>query len=254
MADMKKMGDGYEIPPPLLRKINQFARELTLPELGLLIGSLHMCHLKLKGKSGAELRNHLCKVICSVDERNAIAYDNCVANLAKFMTRGSGTATLGYYQNDLRHYSQEIADKYLPLMPHLGPQTVARLLNLVSQLFELDALGTKKLQLLCFYRFVNMFRRTTQTLPRRASHLSWLRQGTSIGQRTLPCCSEASLCSTMTSAPMQSISSRPGGNLGVLSIVKEGITYLSRHSLPGWECSIGNTSASSSTRPMRLPS
>ncbi len=54
MANMKRMGDGYEIPPPLLRKINHFARELSLPELGLLIGSLHMCHLKLKGRSGAE--------------------------------------------------------------------------------------------------------------------------------------------------------------------------------------------------------
>ena len=144
IANMKRMGDGYEIPPQLLTKINKFTRELTLPELGLLIGSLHMCHLKIHGtrEDAMELHHLLCKVICSVDKRSAVANENCIMDLAKFMTKGSGLGTMGYYWSDMRHYSQEIADKYQFLVPHLSPRTVARLLILVGKV-QLDELGDR---------------------------------------------------------------------------------------------------------------
>ena len=61
IANMKRVGDGYELPPQLWAKINKFAPQLTLPELGVLIGSLHMCHVKMR-EDALELRHLLYKV------------------------------------------------------------------------------------------------------------------------------------------------------------------------------------------------
>jgi len=133
IAEMKRMGDGHEIPPKLLTKIDKFAPQLTLPELGLLIGSLHMCHVKIR-EDAKELRHLLCKIICSVDERSAVAHENCIMNIAKFMSKGSNAGTTGgYYWNEMSRYSQQIADKYQHLVPHLSPRTVARLLILILE-------------------------------------------------------------------------------------------------------------------------
>ena len=142
IAEMKRMGDGHEIPPKLLTKIDKFAPQLTLPELGLLIGSLHMCHVKIR-EDAKELRHLLCKIICSVDERSAVAHENCIMNIAKFMSKGSNAGTTGgYYWNEMSRYSQQIADKYQHLVPHLSPRTVARLLILVGKV-QLDELGDR---------------------------------------------------------------------------------------------------------------
>ena len=55
-------------------------------------------------------------------------------DLAKFVhgSNAGGTGGAYMYMDDMRHYSQEIADKYQLLVPHLSPRTVARLLILVG--------------------------------------------------------------------------------------------------------------------------
>ena len=132
---MNKMGSGgHQIPPHLLSSINKIAPELALPELSQLVHSLHMCHIKVgSDRNGMELRHRLCKVICSVggDERTAIANEFCIMNLAKFLTKKNNAGTTKFYNMEMRHYSQEIADKYALLAPHLSPATVARILALV---------------------------------------------------------------------------------------------------------------------------
>ena len=69
-----------------------------------------------------------------MDKRSAVANEDCIMDLAKFV-HGSNAGTKGgahMYMDDMRHYSQEIADKYQLLVPHLSPRTLARLLILVG--------------------------------------------------------------------------------------------------------------------------
>ena len=185
---MKKMGSGgYEIPPHLLSSIIKAVPELSLPELSLIVHSLHMCHIKVGNDSnGMDFRHGLCKVICSVggNERTAIAYEDCIMNLAKFLTKKNNAGTTKFYNLEMRHYSQEIADKYALLAPHLSPATVARILALVRD-SDLDKSVNLRNSFLC--RFWNTSRPTTPSLPKRASVPSW-RTGTRSGRKTSRYC------------------------------------------------------------------